>query len=73
MFDRRKHLLRVGKNTRFKPHKIKRNCDYCGREYERIPSQIGRFCSYGCSNRFFGEQRKGKCGKRKGIYITCQQ
>jgi len=46
----REHLLRVGFNTRFKPHKIKRNCDLCGKEYERIPSDIGKYCSYKCSN-----------------------
>jgi len=71
-FDRKKHLLKIGRNTRFRKNRIERNCEYCGEIYSRIPSDIGRFCSLKCSNIArgpeLGEKRKGP---RRQICLYC--
>ena len=76
VFDRKKHLLKVGFNTRFKLNKIKRNCDLCGKEYERIPSRIGKYCSYKCSNDPLRKKEiyeKIALKNKKGVELKCLQ
>ncbi|MBM4401860.1 MAG: HNH endonuclease [Candidatus Cloacimonetes bacterium] len=56
-FNRRAHLLKVGMTTRFRRKRIKRQCDFCKEIYERIPSRLGKYCSYSCASKMLWQKR----------------
>lgn len=45
---------------------MERRCDQCGGQYDRPPSQIGRFCSKKCA---YAERRKERTTHRRMRYL----